>query len=69
MGFQSLHFVCLIFHPIIYTVNYLSVKIKSYLSIVKAVIVNTVAFVKHSAANLCNLHTTSPNGYSVNHSI
>lgn len=41
----------------------------NYLSIVKAVMVRTVALVKLSAANLCILQTVSPNGYSWNHNI
>ncbi len=33
----------------------------TYLSMVKAVIVNTVAFVADSDANPCKMHETSPN--------
>lgn len=40
-----------------------------YRSIVKAVIVNTVALVKLSAANLWNLQTVSSKGYSRNQSM
>lgn len=40
-----------------------------YLSMVNAVIVSTVAFVKLSAANLCILQTVSSKGYSRNHNM